>query len=199
MQSIWRVINTKYTLWLILMFPGVMFLMGLMSGKLDYDKFMHATGEFAGRFLVITLIATPLVLMFPKGRVTKWLVRNRRYFGVASFAYALAHTIYYLIEIPIQQVGAEFFTFSILIGWVAFIIFIPLALTSNDASVRWLKEKWKPLQRWVYLAALGTLLHWMFIKEGHIAPALVHFTPVALLQLYRVWKERQLSNQISGV
>ena len=46
---------------------------------------------------------------------------------------------------------------------------------------------WQPLQRWVYAAAVLTLVHWMFV-HNHFGPALVHFVPLALLQAYRIWK-----------
>ena len=71
-------------------------------------------------------------------------------------------------------------------GWLAFLIFIPLAITSNDRSQRWLKSTWKKLQRWVYPAAVLTLLHWIFVHND-IGPALVHFVPLAALELFRVY------------
>ena len=101
----WR---SKYILWLFLMFPGLMFTLGLSSGEMEYETLMHATGEFSARFLVFSLIATPLVMLLPKARFPKWLNRNKRYFGVAAFAYGLYHVIAYLIEVPINQVMAEF-------------------------------------------------------------------------------------------
>ena len=64
-------------------------------------------------------------------------------------------------------------------------IFVPLAVTSNDSSVRRLKRWWKPIHRWIYLAALLTLLHWVFV-HNNLGPALVHFIPLGLLELYRV-------------
>ena len=178
----------KYLLWLILLIPGSMMLFGYLTGRSTYDSAMHATGEFSARFLIIALVATPLALMFPKGKVSRWLVRNRRYFGVAAFGYALAHTVFYLNEIAFGQVLNEFLELGILTGWIAFLIFIPLAFTSNDAAVRKLKSGWKKLQRWVYVAALMAFAHWALI-HNHWKPALVHFAPVILLQIYRVWKQ----------
>lgn len=80
------IITNKYILWLIISLPGILLTNDYILGKVTYDMIMHITGEFAGRFLVITLIATPIALMFPKGKVSKWLIRNRRFFGVAAFA-----------------------------------------------------------------------------------------------------------------
>ena len=46
---------------------------------------------------------------------------------------------------------------------------------------------WKTLQRWVYVAAIATLLHWIFV-HNNFGPALVHFIPLAGLETYRLWK-----------
>ena len=164
-----------------------------MAGEADYDMLMHLTGEFAGRFLVISLIATPVAMIFPKGKVGKWLVRNRRFFGVGAFAYTLLYTIFYLIEIPLEKVVNEFFEIGILTGWIAFFVFIPLAMTSTDAAVRRMGVSWKKLQRWVYLAAIMAFLHWALVnvQDPHWKPALVHFSPVIIFSIYRIWKHYQ--------
>lgn len=177
----WR---SKYILWSFLCLPGLMFTIGLFNGRMDYDKLMHATGEFSGRFLMFSLIATPLVMLMPKFKFPKWLARNRRYFGVAAFGYALYHLIAYLVEVPSNEVMAEFFQFGLLTGWVAFIIWVPMTITSTDGWVRSLKKSWKKIHNWGYLAALLAYLHWAFIHD-HWKPALVHALPVVLLQIYR--------------
>ena len=58
---------------------------------------MHPSGEWAARLLIVTLMATPLMMLFKGWRGPRWLVRNRRYFGVAAFGYAAMHTAFYLI------------------------------------------------------------------------------------------------------
>ena len=63
-------------------------------------------------------------------------------------------------------------------------LFVPLAITSNNASMRWLKQGWKRLQRLAYVAALLTLAHWLLIHDG-IGGALAHFIPLLLLELLR--------------
>jgi len=67
---------------------------------------------------------------------------------------------------------------------LVFLIFVPLALTYNDASIRTLAQI-EPLQRFVYPAAVLTLLHWIFVNND-LGPALVHFVPLAALEIYRV-------------
>ncbi len=186
-KPIWR---SKYILWFFLMLPGLLFTIGFADGKMTYNSLMHSTGEFSARFLIFTLIASPLVLMFQGKKFPKWLLRNRRYFGVAAFAYGLHHTITYLMEVPTDQVWKEFFQFGMLTGWIAMIIWIPLAITSTDGMVRKLKSNWQQLHNFTYLAALMVVLHWSFLHYNW-KPALVHFVPVLLLQVYRFIKVRK--------
>ncbi|MFK7776016.1 MAG: sulfite oxidase heme-binding subunit YedZ [Saprospiraceae bacterium] len=194
MNQLKSFLTGKYMLWLILAIPGVLGTLNYLKGQLDYNMMMHITGEFAGRFLAISLIATPIALMFPKGRVAKWFVRNRRFFGVSAFAYTLLHTIFYVLEYPFGQLVNEFSDVGILTGWVAFFIFIPLAITSTDAAIKRMGPAWKKLQRWVYLAAVMAFAHWALLglqgEHASMGGALFHFAPVMLLQVYRVWKQQ---------
>jgi len=177
----WR---SKYVLWGFIMLPGLLFTIGLIGGKMTYESLMHATGEFSARFLVFSLIASPLVMMLPKYKFPKWLNRNKRYFGIAAFAYGLYHTIAYLVEVPTNKVISEFLEIGLLTAWIALIIWIPMAITSTDGWVNQLKSRWKKIHNWGYLAALLAFLHWAFIHY-HWQPALVHAAPILLLQGYR--------------
>lgn len=122
------------------------------------------------------------------------MVRNRRYFGVAAFAYALAHTVFYLIDVGVTGAVAEVTKLAIWTGWVGFLVFIPLAVTSNNRSVRLLGPVWKRLQRWVYGAAVLTLIHWAALHDwGGIGPALIHFGPLAALSVWRLFRQRAIA------
>ena len=126
--------------------------------------------------------------MFPKAKFWMWMMRRRRYFGVAAFFYAAVHTVFYIVDMnSLQAMLDEFWALGIWTGWAAFFIFVPLAIPSNDLSQRLMLSWWKPLQRWVYPAAVLTLLHWMFV-HNEFGPAMVHFVPLALLEIYRIWK-----------
>jgi len=169
-------------LWILLALPGIMISVSYMIGKSTFDSMMHTTGEFGGRFLVITLIATPLSIIFPKTKLGDWLIRNRRYFGVAAFFYTFAHTVAYVLETTIGEVAKALFDIGMITGWLAFFIFIPLAITSTNSAVKKLGKKWKNLHRLVYLAAILTFAHWALI-HNHWKPALVHFAPIIMLHI----------------
>jgi len=97
---------------------------------------------------------------------------------------------YYVIDLgSFSAVAADFVKLGIWTGWVAFLIFVPLVLTSNAASVRAMGPGWQTLQRLVYVAAIMTLLHWITIHNT-FGGALAHFLPLAALEAYRVWKVR---------
>lgn len=182
-----KILNSPYFFWLILTLPSIPMAAGLAGGA-DPHNLLHPTGEFAARFMIIAMIISPLRLMFPKNRFWMWMMRRRRYLGVAAFAYAMAHTLLYLIdEGSLANILGEALQLGIWTGWLATFIFIPLAMTSNDWSVRKLGRSWKRLQQAVYIAAVATLLHWIFVGH-HTGPALVHFVPLAGLELYRIWK-----------
>ncbi len=181
---------SPYLLWLILALPsvGIAYEAATADSARVYHALLHPTGEFAARFLIIGMMATPLMLLFKGWRGPRWLVRNRRYFGVAAFCYAALHTGFYLLSEPLSRVLSEATEFDIWTGWVAFAIFVPLAMTSTDAMMRALGVWWKPLQRWTYGAAVLTLLHWASLHDWRSPEAaMIHFGPLAALTAYRIW------------
>ncbi|WP_459014245.1 protein-methionine-sulfoxide reductase heme-binding subunit MsrQ [Roseivivax sp. CAU 1753] len=165
-------------------------LIGLSSGDPEaVHGLLHPTGEFAARFMIIAMMVTPLMMLFKGWRGPRWLMKRRRYLGVAAFGYAALHTVLYLIDQGAVALSVgEVSKLYIWTGWLAFLIFVPLAVTSTDGWIRRLGPRWKPLQRFVYGAAVLTLLHWAALNDwGGIGAALVHFGPLVLLETYRLW------------
>ena len=182
---------SPYILWIFLALPafGMTFDLATSTNPRIYHILVHPTGEFAARFMIIAMLATPLMLVFKGWRGPRWLKKNRRYFGVAAFFYAAAHTVFYLIDkSSLDRVITELPRLYIWTGWVAFVIFIPLAVTSMDYFVRTMGPRWKQLQRWTYPAAVLTLVHWAALHNwSHPEAAIVHFAPLILLEAYRIW------------
>ena len=87
----------------------------------------------------------------------------------------------------LEAILGEFLALGIWTGWLAMAIFVPLALTSTDSAVRRLGVNWKRLQQSVYVAAVATLLHWIFV-HNNLGPAMVHFLPLAALEAYRIFR-----------
>ncbi|GAA6209415.1 sulfoxide reductase heme-binding subunit YedZ [Cognatishimia sp. WU-CL00825] len=189
---------SPYWLWLLLSLPAIGILNAAFtsSDPRILHELLHPTGEFSARFMIIAMLASPLMLVLKGWRGPRWLRKNRRYFGVAAFGYALLHTIFYLLDLnDLGRVINEIPRFYIWTGWVAFLIFVPLAVTSHDYFVRKMGRDWKTLQRATYGAAVLTLLHWAALHEwGGIGPALVHFGPLIVLETYRAyyWTQRRM-------
>jgi sulfoxide reductase heme-binding subunit YedZ len=181
---------SPYWLWLLLAIPALTMIAPLFGTDTHAVRgVLHGSGEFSARFMIVSMMATPLLLLTKGARFARWLRANRRYFGVAAFAYAALHVWAYVIgEGSLDRILAEATEFDLLTGWLAFALFIPLAATSMDYAVRKLGRWWKPVQRWTYAAAVLTLLHWASLHNwGSWVPAAVHFGPLAALTVYRLW------------
>ncbi|HPV68707.1 sulfite oxidase heme-binding subunit YedZ [Sphingorhabdus lacus] len=175
------ILNKKPTFWLLLAIPALLMLRRYASGDVIAMDMLHPTGEWAARLMIFAMVLSPLVSLLGPKPWLNWLVQRRRALGVAAFAYSVLHLLFYLIDMGnLDDILAEFWALGIWTGWAAMLLFVPLAVTSNDASMRKLKVGWKQLQRLVYPAAVLVLVHWIFI-HNNLVPALVHFVPLALL------------------
>ncbi|MGV6890062.1 sulfite oxidase heme-binding subunit YedZ [Rhodophyticola sp. SM2404] len=182
---------SPYWLWVLLSVPAVLWIFQALTSTNPriMHILVHPTGELSARLLIVTMMATPLVLLLKGWRGPLWLKKNRRYLGVAAFGYAALHTVFYLIDKgSAARVISEIPRFYIWTGWIAFVIFVPLALTSMDYFVRRMGTSWKQLQRFTYVAAVLTLAHWASLHDwGGPMPAIVHFGPLIALEMYRIW------------
>lgn len=152
-----------------------------------FAQVMHISGEMATRFLIASLLATPLLRIWPRARLPRWLRRNRRTFGVASFAYAALHAAIYVAHRYWREIIEDLSKATYIAGWLAFLVMVPLALTSFDSAQRKLGKRWLVLHRLAYLAAIAGAAHWLLKPDANtIGPVLVHFLPLALLEANRV-------------
>lgn len=182
-----RISNSIWLLWLLLALPWLYFTVQYLTGKIYYGEFIHATGVYATRLLILTMAITPLRLAWPKANWTRWLLQRRRYFGVAVFAYAVPHLWAYVVKIgTFAGVLTEALEPGMWTGWLAFLIFLPLAMSSNNTSVRKLGVKWKKLHKLVYLAAVFTFIHWLLVAFNPLA-GMIHAGVLVLLEMYRVY------------
>lgn len=183
-----QILSSRYFFWAVLALPALPMMISLSSDPGAAERLLHPSGEFSARFMIIAMMLTPLRMIFPKAGWLNWLMRRRRALGVAAFLYAVLHLVLYIMDKgALSPMLAEFMELGIWTGWLAFAIFLALGLTSNNISQRWLLGKWKTLQRFVYPAAVLTLVHWIFVHDN-LGPALVNFLPLAALEAWRIWK-----------
>lgn len=185
----------RLILWLMLALPGLS-IAGRWAATPQAYGFGHAigdSGDWAAWLLLATLAVTPLRRLLAPGRITRWLLRHRRDLGVASFVYAAGHTIIYLTDKPalavILREGARA---ELLTGWLALLLFAPLAATSSDRAVRALRRNWKRLHRLVHPAAALVFAHWALTAFDPMA-AYLHIGLLAVIELARFWPRRRQS------
>jgi sulfoxide reductase heme-binding subunit YedZ len=153
----------------------------------------RATGDWTLYLLCLTLAVTPL------RRVTglNALIRFRRMLGLFTFFYASLHFLTFiwfdhffdLAEMVRDILKRPF----IAMGFSAFVLLVPLALTSNDLMLRKLGRRWSVLHRLIYLIAIMALLHfwWMRAGKNNFAEPLVIGAVIAvLLALRLIWLRR---------
>ena len=175
------ILNKKYFFWAMLVLPAAFMLRGYQSGQTIAMDMLEPTGEWSARLMIVAMMLSPLVSLVGPKRWLNWLVQRRRALGVAAFGYAVLHLVFYLIDMGnIDDILAEFWALGIWSGWAAMLLFMPLAATSNEASVRAFKAGWKRLQRLVYPTAVLVLVHWIFV-HNNLGPAMVHFIPLVAL------------------
>lgn len=181
----------KLLLWVLLAAPllvlttNYLFEQTFLFGEVYYGGYVHDTGRWSAWLLLLALAATPLRLTFPRSRPAQWLVAQRRSIGVASFVYAVAHLIAYLMRQDWERIAEDFVQTGFWTGWMAFAIFAVLAATSNDLSVRLLRRGWKNLHRLVHLAAILVFAHWTLTAFDPFI-AYCHIAALGLLETYRL-------------
>jgi sulfoxide reductase heme-binding subunit YedZ len=179
------ILNKRPTFWALLCLPAVLMLRPYVFGDVIAMDMLHPTGEWSARFMIAAMVLSPLLSLIGPRPWLSWLIQRRRALGLAAFGYAMLHLIFYIIDMGnLDDMLVEFLALGIWTGWAAMLFFVPLAVTSNDASMRALKAGWKRLQRLVYPAAVLVLVHWIFI-HNNLGPALVHFIPLVLLVVAR--------------
>lgn len=159
-----------------------------MLGANPIEAFTRASGEWGLRFLLITLAMTPLRRILQQA----WPIRFRRMLGLFAFFYVCVHLSSYIVldqffdwsEIWADILKRPFIT----IGMTAFILLIPLAVTSNRLMMRKLGRNWQRLHRLVYVIAVCAVLHYFWlIKADYYWPTTYAVILLGLL-LFRLPK-----------
>ena len=160
-------------------------------GANPVEKVTHRTGDWALRILLLTMAITPLRIL--SGR--KSLVRFRRMLGLFCFFYAFLHFSIYLVfdhffnlaDIIKDIVKRPYIT----VGFAAFVLLIPLAVTSTNSMQRKLGKRWKQLHQLVYFVALFGILHYLWQAKADLVQPLLHAAILLILLVIRAWHQRR--------
>jgi sulfoxide reductase heme-binding subunit YedZ len=167
-------------------------------GANPIEAITRGTGEWTLRLLLVTLLMTPL----KRFAGWYWPIRVRRMLGLFAFFYACLHLTTYLWldqffdwhEIWLDILDRPFIT----VGMLAFVLLVPLAVTSNRFSVRKLGRNWKRLHRLAYvIPALGVVHFWWLVKADVLEPLLYGVVLATLLLLRLPERKRRGATRTS--
>ena len=167
-------------------------------GANPIEAITRETGVWALRFIIVTLLISPLRKLTGRNE----FIRFRRMLGLFAFFYASVHMLLYLgldqffdvQEIWLDIVKRPFIT----IGFISFILLIPLTITSTDKMIKRLGgRRWKKLHYLIYLIVVLSCLHfYMLVKQDKTEP-LIYLLIVLLLLGFRVLGQRR-RHQVAG-
>jgi sulfoxide reductase heme-binding subunit YedZ len=149
------------------------------------------TGKFALILLVLLLACTPVNTVFG----FKPALKVRRALGVYAFLYAAAHFAIFVgldygLDLALIQEAVLQKRYA-LAGLAAGLILLPLAVTSTQGWIKRLGRRWKKLHRWVYLAGLLVIVHYVWLVKADKREPLAYGAVVALLLVLRIPRVRQ--------
>ena len=192
MARLESLLKSKAVILFLLSLPGWRLVFQTLTDDLGANPLEYLLlqlGKSAITLLVITLWFSPLRLFFPQAPLVKIVLRHRRWVGVSSFVYALAHLSLYLLDtFDLAELLKNLQKPFILFGMGGFFILLLMASTSTNAAVRKLgAPRWKQLHRLVYVAAVLLCLHMVLKQKGDLLKGFLWFGPLALAEAYRVW------------
>jgi sulfoxide reductase heme-binding subunit YedZ len=184
------VVLLKRAIFAAALIPAAALVLDAFQGRLTanpIDYITDRTGDWALRFLMITLCVTPL------RRITGWnpIIQVRRMLGLFSFFYASLHFLTWFVldwffdisSMASDVVMRPFIT----LGMATFLMLLALALTSTTASIRRLGKRWTQLHRLIYVAAVTALTHFWLVGKVLVTEVSYWATLLTFLLGFRAW------------
>ena len=155
-------------------------------GPEPVKEITHVTGNWTLRFIIITLAMTPL----QKFTKLNFWITYRRMFGLFVFFYASAHMMTYVgidyrfdwSSISDDIIKKKF----IFAGFLAWLLLVPLALTSSKRMIRILRDKWKKLHKLIYIISLLGIIHYLWLVKVVTVEPLIYLIIIVILLTLRV-------------
>ena len=158
-------------------------------GANPIDKLIRELGVWGLRLLIVGLAITPLARILKQPR----LIRFRRTVGLFAFAYVLLHLTNYVVTdqwFDWAAIGKDILKRPfITVGMAAFVLLVPLAVTSTNWALRKLGPvRWRKLHRLTYLIVPLGVIHYLMLVKADQKPPLIYGAIVALLLGWRMWE-----------
>tara|TARA_B100000900_G_C20432497_1_gene655606 strand:+ start:344 stop:952 length:609 start_codon:yes stop_codon:yes gene_type:complete len=176
--------------------PFVLLVNGVVSNSLGPDPaehLMHITGEWVMRFMVLVLLATPLARHgWPR------LARYRRMLGLYVWFYATVHLLVFA-QVFIGWSGDQLVRELVdrpyvLVGFLAWLILVPLGITSVQTIRKRMGRYWRKLHKLTYVVAVLGWLHLFWLSRSDVGNAVLYGVIFGLLLLYRI---RPIAKRVS--
>ena len=178
----------KGGLFILSLLPFVWLVWAALNDELGtnpVEAMTHETGQWTLRFLLMTLLITPLRKLTGNNR----LIKFRRMLGLFAFFYACLHLLTYVwfdqyfdwMEILIDIPKRPFIT----IGFAAFVLLLPLAVTSTNAMQRRLKKRWKTLHKLAYVVPMLGIIHFVWLVKADLLEPMIYLALFAVVMLLR--------------
>lgn len=187
----------KAAVWIAALYPAAGLIWTVLYAPEDLganpaETISHVTGDWTLQFLLLTLAVTPL------RRLTgwNWPIKFRRLLGLFAFFYAVLHLAAYIgfdRYFRFDEIGADIVKRPfITVGMAAFVLLLPLAVTSTRGWIRRLGAvRWNRLHKAIYvIAVLGVVHYWWLVKKDVTWPLLYGAVLLALLGFRAVWALR---------
>ena len=189
-----KIIFIKSAIWLLALVPLARLVwLGFNDdlGANPVEFVERSTGLWALVILLVTLTLTPIRLI--TGRV--WVIQLRRLTGLFMFFYACLHITTY-VWLDFGFVWADIVKDiakhpRILVGFGAFLLAIPLAVTSNTYMIKRLKSNWKKLHQAVYLLAILAVVHFLWLVKKDLTEPLYYAVALAILLGIRLYYKQK--------
>lgn len=179
----------RITVFLACLSPFMALVQAVATNSLGPDPaehLMHVTGEWVMRFLVLVLLATPLARNgWPR------LARYRRMLGLFVWFYATLHLLVFA-QVYIGWSGEQLVEELaerpyVLVGFLAWLILVPLGISSAHTIRKKMGRHWRQLHKLTYAVAVLGWLHLLWLSRSDIGNAVLYGVVIALLLLYRLW------------
>ncbi len=184
----------SWVVYVLLLIPAPWFFYLGATGGLGVEPIKaleHEYGELALKLLVAGLAITPL-----RTHLGINLIKFRRAIGLMAFFYVSAHLLVWLVlDVQIvSQIWADILKRPyITIGMVGFILMVPLAMTSNNRSIRTLGPKWRQLHKLTYMVVLLGVVHFLMLVKGFQLEPILYLAVILALLALRLPKKRRVT------
>jgi sulfoxide reductase heme-binding subunit YedZ len=155
-------------------------------GPEPIKEITHHTGEWTLLFLIFTLSMTPLKRLT---NLNIW-ISVRRMLGLFAFFYASLHMLTYIgldYQFDLSAISKDIFTKKfIFVGFTAWLLMVPLAITSSKKMMGILKKNWKKLHRLIYLISILGVIHFLWLVKKDLTEPLIYLLIIVILLILRV-------------